>query len=340
MVRAHVSSCDRLPAPGRASAYRGWRVGRGTGLPVAGGTVVWGGRLWGRGGWWGPGAAACRGTGGGPCLRRFPGFRARFARQERLAQPAEAAPQDPRDLHLGDADGLRDLPLGLLPVEAQMEDPAVTLRQPPHQGRQGHGVDDQAERRVLGAERAGRGVPAAACGRVEGPRAAFVHRAQRGQHTVRPEPGVLGDLLGGGRVAVEPLLELLDGPEDLSGGLLQRAGQPHGGRTVTKVPPDFTGDLGKRVGQEGVAPPGVVAVDGLDQPQGRHLDEIVPLLAVAPEAARDAVGHRQQPADDVVPEGGPPRSRGLLGELAQQRVEVLRGRLGRGGVTRPDHVGG
>lgn len=177
-------------------------------------------------------------------------------------------------------------------------------------------------------------------GLVEGTRTAFVHRPQCGQHAASLEPGVLGDLLRGGRAAAEPLFELLDGLEDLAARLLEGPGQPYGGRAVAQVPPELTGDRGKRVRQEGVAQGGVVAVDGLDQSQGRDLEEIVEFLPLASEAECDAVGHRQQQADDVVPKGGTPQSRRVLRELAQQRVESRRGRLRYGGVAGPDHAGG
>lgn len=229
----------------------------------------------------------------------------------------------------------------MLPVETQVEDPAVTFRQSLHQGSQGHGVEDPAEGRVLDTDQAAeRGFLTVPGGLVQGTRTAFVHRPQCGQHAAPPEPGVLGDLLRGGRAATELLFELLDGPEDLAARLLERPGQPYGGRAVAQVPPELTGDLGKRVRQEGVAQGGVVAVDGLDQSQGSDLEEVVEFLPAALEAARDAVGHRQQPADDVVPKGGPARSRRVLREFAQQRVELFRGRLRYDGVTRPDHAGG
>ncbi|CAL9622435.1 hypothetical protein SUDANB132_05902 [Streptomyces sp. enrichment culture] len=269
-----------------------------------------------------------------------PAFRTRLALLQPLPQPVEAAPQDARHLHLRDAHGTRDLRLAALPVEPQVEHPAVALRQPPHQGGQGHRVDDPAERGVLRSGRPGSRLPPAVPGRlVEGTRPALVHRPQRRQHPLPVQPGVLGDLLRGGGAAAEPLFQLLDGLEDASARLLQRPRQPDHRRTVAQVPAQLTGDLGQRVRQEGVAPRGVVAVDGLDQSHGGDLREIVELLAVVPEPAGDAPRHGQQQPDEVVPQGGPARSRGLRGELAQQRVELLRGRLGHGAPAHPAVVG-
>ncbi len=269
-------------------------------------------------------------------------FRSGFRCQERLAEPVEAAPQNARDLHLGDTDDVPDLLLRPLPVETQIEDVAVPLRKLLHQGRQGDGVDDATEGGVLGPEQTGeRRVLVLSRRLLQRTRTALVHRAQRGQYVAVFESCVLRDLPSGGRTAAEPLLQFLDGLEHLAARLLQGAGQPYGGGTVAQVPPELTGDLGEGVRQKGVAECRIVAVDGLDQAQGRDLNEVVVVLPTALESACHAVGQRQQQADDLVSKGGPPRSPGLLGEVAHQRVELVRGRLrDRAGVPRQEQVGG
>ncbi len=151
--------------------------------------------------------------------------RNRLGRQQSLAKPVEAASQNVRDLHLGDTDNVSDLLLGSLPVETQIEDVAVPLWKLLHQGSQGHGVDDAIEGGILGTDQAGeRGVLVVSRRLLQGTRAALVHRAQRGQHMVVFESCVLGDLPRGGRTAAEPLLEFLDGLEDLAARLLEGAG--------------------------------------------------------------------------------------------------------------------
>nr|WP_037890810.1 hypothetical protein [Streptomyces viridochromogenes] len=164
-----------------------------------------------------------------------------------------------------------------------------------HQGPEGQAVDDTIELGVLGADQASeRGVLLLSHRLLQRTRTALVHRTQRGQHVAVFESCVLGDLSGGRRAAAEPLFELLGGLEDAAARLLEVTGQPYRGGAVAQVPPQLTGDLGKRVRQEGMAQRRVVAVDGLDQSQGRDLNEIVEFLPVVSEAARDAAGHRQQ----------------------------------------------
>lgn len=266
----------------------------------------------------------------------------RFGRQQGLAQAVVALPEDAGDLHLGDADGVRDLLLGLFLVEPQTEDPLVAGWQEPYHGGQGRVVDDAVESGVLGADEGGeRGAVLLVHRCVQGPRAALVHRPQRGAHPLVVEARVPRDLLAGRRPAAVPLLQFLDASEDLAARLVQRARQPHGGCAVAQVPPQLPGDLGQRVRQERVAQRGVVAVDGLDQTEDGDLGEIVGILSAAPVAARHAAGERQQQPDHPVPQGGPPRAGRLGRHLAQQRVEVVRGGPRRGGaVRRPRLVGG
>lgn len=70
---------------------------------------------------------------------------------------------------------------------------------------------------------------------------------------------------------------------------------------------------------------GVVSVDGLDQPDAGHLDQVVEVLPAGAEPARRPAGHRQQHVDDPLSQRGAPGSRRERREVAHQCVDALRG---------------
>ena len=45
----------------------------------------------------------------------------------------------------------------------------------------------------------------------------------------------------------------------------------------------------------------VESVDGVEQPNSRHLNQVFERLAAVPEAARDVVGQGQATLDDCIP---------------------------------------
>src|SRR5918998_6479209 len=69
-----------------------------------------------------------------------------------LAQPRDRLADDPRDVHLGDADAGADLRLGQVLGEAQPQHLALSLREHGHEPVHGGGVLGEAEARVLGPE--------------------------------------------------------------------------------------------------------------------------------------------------------------------------------------------
>ena len=94
---------------------------------------------------------------------------------------------------------------------------------------------------------------------------------------------------------------------------------------------DLAADRRHGEGEEVGAALGREPVDRVDQPDRRHLHEIVQRLAAAREPAGDVLGHRQVPGDQYVahrlPTGVVGGERGVLG---QQRDEVAVLGVGRG----------
>src|SRR5690606_36045198 len=89
-----------------------------------------------------------------------------------------------------------------------------------------------------------------------------------------------------------------------------------GPHAVAEVALDLAGDGGNGVTLEGPAGR-VEPVDGLHQPEGRDLAQVLHGLAAVTEAAGDAVGHGQPRGDELVADGVPLRSvpqRGQAGE--------------------------
>nr|WP_245766204.1 hypothetical protein [Streptomyces jietaisiensis] len=109
------------------------------------------------------------------------------------------------------------------------------------------------------------------------------------------------DLGGRGGPAAEPLLQFPAGVPHPEAGLLHRSRQPQQPAPVAQMALDLTGDGRHRVGEEGVAAAGVVAVDGLDQSQAGDLGQVVRVLdgdvaVLGGDPARE--GH--EPADGLL----------------------------------------
>lgn len=155
-----------------------------------------------------------------------PGRRPAFI--EGLAQLREAVRQDAGDLHLGNADGIGDLLLRLILIEAQVQNVALSLRQSLQSGGQREGVDGETQRAVLGPDQGdeGRAVTVVRFG-VEVLRAALAYRTQCRDDEGQAQAGVFCDLLRGGSLPAMPLFEFPDGLEDLAACLLDGPGQPH-----------------------------------------------------------------------------------------------------------------
>ena len=140
----------------------------------------------------------------------------------------------------------------------------------------------------------------------------------------------LGDL-GGRRRAPELARELLHAVVDLHHALLHAARDVDGPAVVTEVALELAEHRRHRVGRERGLARGVEAVDRLDQPERRHLDEVVERLVGAAVAPRHPPRQRQQARDELL-------TRGLvaLAVIADEQPPVLpRARSGVLNRTRP-----
>ncbi|CAL2058343.1 protein of unknown function [Streptomyces murinus] len=250
--------------------------------------------------------------------------------QHPLPQPGDDPLDQPGDMHLGAAEPFPDLRLGGLLHEPQMDDLPVPLAQLRHQRRQRVEVLHQAQPLLL-------------------------HPDEVGEHRLAVLRAVTGErgVQRGGVVAVGgelPLQHLLLGevhqggqlgdrriPVQAAGQLLPRLGQLHpqllepprdmhrpGG--VAEEPLDLTDDVRQREGGELHLAGQLEPVDGLDQPDHAGLDDVLHVVAAAPETAGREPHQRHVHLDQ-----GVARVLVLVGPLLQlgQPAEELAGQLTR-----------
>ena len=217
------------------------------------------------------------------------------------AQPLERAADEPRDVHLGDADALGDLGLREVLDEAQVQHDAVARRQRLQRRRDRGAVLDELEAVVLDPDRLGVGLAVALVAEAVGLERDGVVGG-RGLH--RLEHGLGGgverlrDLLGRGRAA-ELARHVLDAVVDLHHALLHPARDVHGPAVVAEVALELAEHGRHRVGRERGLARGIEAIDRLDQAERRDLDEVVERLVGAPVPARHSARQRQQPLDEL-----------------------------------------
>ena len=153
------------------------------------------------------------------------------------------------------------------------------VQQPPHGGRR--------RRRRRGRCRGRR----ASTGRPARRRRRWRRAASCGSSGRPPAPpapldrhaGLDGDLLDGGG-ATQHLAQLVHGHLDRVLQVLGPAGHVHRPGRVPEVAAQLTGDGGDGEGGERRPEVGVVALDGLEDPEHRHLDQVVQGLALVGEA--------------------------------------------------------
>ena len=142
------------------------------------------------------------GSGGERPRHRGPASRS-LLDEQLLAQLGQGAGQQPGDVHLGDADLLRDLRLGHVAEEAQQQDPLLARRQVLQQRLERLPVLDALQRLVLGAERVRdrRGLVVRVRD-VQGQRAVGVGGLQALQDLLLGDAQALGQLVDRGGAAV------------------------------------------------------------------------------------------------------------------------------------------
>src|SRR4051794_16444566 len=209
------------------------------------------------------------------------------------AQAGDRLADDPRDLHLRDADALADLGLRQVLLEAQPQDLALAG---------GHRAHELLERRaalgqpeaLLGrpdrvAERLARLVLVPARGR-ERRRAVRAGGLERLEHVLLLDPDRLGDL-GDRRLTTQVGRELGHLAIDAQRELLEVARDADGPGAVAEVALDLAEDGRDRVARERDVAAEVEAVDRLDEPEARDLEEVVEgllrALVAAGELARE-----------------------------------------------------
>nr|WP_316740809.1 hypothetical protein [Streptomyces sp. MK7] len=248
---------------------------------------------------------------------------------EDLTQPCQASCEQPGHMHLRDADGRRDLLLGLVVVEAQEEDAAFALRELPQRLEELHSFGDGLEFGVAMAQQLaerGQGPIRSLRSRVEGPRLQHLLGTDRLDHRILGQTASVRDLRGGESASTVPLFELPPHSPDLLPVLLHRSRQPNESRPVPQVTLQLSRDRRHRVGQEGVALIRVVAVDGLDQAHTGDLEEVVLLRSAdAAVLACDPARQGDQRADGLLTGGLALPGSGVPADTGHELVD-LRGR--------------
>src|SRR4051794_7450382 len=215
------------------------------------------------------------------------------------AQAGDRLADQARYVHLRDADDVADLGLREVLLEAQAQHLALALGQHAHQSLDGRGVLRHGVAVVLGAE----GVDELAllvllaARAVERDGAVRAGGLARLEHLLGRRPHALADL-GRRRRAAELAAHVLADAVDLDGKLLEVARHPHRPAFVTKVTLELAEDRRHRERAEGGLPLRVEALDRLEQPQRRDLDQVVERLAGALVAPRELATERKEPLDE------------------------------------------
>jgi hypothetical protein len=173
---------------------------------------------------------------------------------------------------------------------------------------------------VVGADGVGVGVAVLL---VVGARAVERDRVVRGrrlarlEHLLQRRAGALGDLVRRGGTP-ELARHIVGDTIDLHRQLLQVARNPHGPARVAEVALELADDRRHDERGERRLPPGVEAVDRLEQGERRHLHEVVELLAAALIAAGELARERKEARHELLACG-----RIALAVVADQQPAVL-----------------
>src|SRR5215218_5014916 len=210
--------------------------------------------------------------------------------EETLAEHGQCPVQEAADVHLRDAEAAGDLGLGHAAEEAQVQDAPLALGQAGDEGAERGPVLERLQALVLGADvLADRGGVLAAGRGVQGHDRIGVGGVEALQHLLLGQVGLGGDLGDGGGAPdllgqlghhlVQPQVQLLEPP-----------GHPHRPALVAEVALELADDGRGGVGRELHLPLQVEAVDGLQQPDGAHLDQVLQRLPAVAEAPEQVLG--------------------------------------------------
>jgi hypothetical protein len=248
---------------------------------------------------------------------------------QQFPQLCQAAGEQPGHVHLRDPHGGGDLLLGLVVEEAQNEDAALALRELPQCLDQLHALGGAFDPRVPlthDVRERGQGPLPSFNGSIEVSELYSALGTNGLRHRGFGQAAGLCDLRRCGRAPSAGLFEFSLRPSHPLPGLLHGARQPHESRPVPQVALQLSGDRRHRIGQESVAVIGVETVDGLDQTQTGHLEEVVLLfLAEAPVLGGDPAGHREQRVDGLLTSALPLSCCRLPPDTAHELID-LRGR--------------
>ncbi|MDG4801427.1 hypothetical protein [Micromonospora sp. WMMD980] len=249
-------------------------------------------------------------------------------------QPDRPA-QQAGHVHLGDAEQIADLLLGLVAVEVADHHAALPLRQPAQRRQQVQPVAEPVHpevplgQQVLPLRRlvvpAGRPVQGNVPVRPSG--------GQRLHHHVDRHAQVPGHLVGPGRTLRAAGQFGLGGVHQQVA-LLQAPGHPDVPTVVPEVALQLAEDGRGGVADERHPAPRVVPVDRLDQAVAGHLHEVVEWFAAVGEAAGQAHSQRSMDLDQTVP--GAPGGRAVgIAQGGEHLVDVCVGPRDGHGHGRP-----
>ena len=213
-------------------------------------------------------------------------------------------------LGLGYADLRRNLHLGLSLVEAHHQNAALPGRQAADGVLQGNALDPALVGAAAVADLVHDAYRVAALrvyGLVQGHR---VHDGVHGQHHLLPGDGqLLGQLLHS-RLPLTLAQQTLPGLEDLIRRVPQASGHPDGA-VVPEIPPDLPHDHGNAVGRKAHRLVDIEVVNGLDEADTAHLEQVVHVLTPAGKSLEHRQHQPQVAPDELLPGGhvsllGPP----------------------------------
>lgn len=252
-----------------------------------------------------------------------------------LPHVVEDAADEPRDLHLADADGLADLRLAPVLEEPQVEDPLVPLVQGAHDGRQRHPCVARGERvlAVVVGQQVAQGAGAVlADGLVQRARGEAAPRAIRLVVLLGGDAHRLDDLVLG-RLAAELLTQVLEGAAQPALELLEASRRPHHPAVVAEVAGQLAAHRRHGEGEQVVAALGLEAGDRHDQADVGHLDEVVVGEPAAPVAPGDRLGDAAVDQHELA-------AQVLAGVVVLGSAEPVQQRLGARGTLRAGEAGG